>query len=350
MDPITHMLTGGLVAQNVCKKNFIRQATFIGILSAASPDLDFFVHSDINPLLNLEIHRSFTHSFIFIPVGGLILTLFFLLIFKPWRPRWKEVFGLSTIAYATHSLLDACTSYGTQLFWPFSSARISWDILPIVEPLFTTIMFLGVIITYHMSPKIKSKAQIINEEMKKISNEDIRKNEQFQLAKNISHCSLIAAFLYIMLAVFQHDRAMNIQEELIVLRHHSTTTQNRVLPRFGTIYRWDSLYVYRDQVYLDTIHNRLLEVPYANDSFTTPLFNPNMSSIPPSSLSSVETFIWFAQDYTTAISYNPLILADLRYVQKIPQHPRALWGISWNFNQANPMKQQRLIPLDIQKN
>lgn len=60
MDPITHMLTGGIVTQNICKKNFFRQATFIGILSAAAPDLDFFVHSKLDPLLNLEIHRSFT--------------------------------------------------------------------------------------------------------------------------------------------------------------------------------------------------------------------------------------------------------------------------------------------------
>ncbi|GIS21122.1 MAG: hypothetical protein CM15mP120_30380 [Pseudomonadota bacterium] len=39
--------------------------------------------------------------------------------------------------YATHGLLDACTSYGTQLFWPFSNVRVAWNNSSIVDPLFT---------------------------------------------------------------------------------------------------------------------------------------------------------------------------------------------------------------------
>jgi inner membrane protein len=327
MDPITHILTGGILTQNICKKNFFRQATFIGMLSAEAPDLDFFVHSKLNPLLNLEVHRSFTHSFAFIPIGGLIMTLFFLLLFKAWRPRWKEIFRLSTFAYATHSFLDACTSYGTQLFWPFSSVRISWDILPIVEPVFTTILFLSVLAAYVMSPKVHAvnKASI-------------------STAKRISQCGLIIAFLYIVFATFQHHRALTQQNELASSRHHLQTTQNRVLPRFGTLSQWDSLYVYKNQVYLDTIHTHVFGKTQADENFSALLFNAQNTSIPHSALSSVETFIWFTQDYTTALSYNPLILADLRYIQKLPHNPRALWAISWKFNQKYPMKSLRLLP------
>ncbi len=319
MDPITHMLTGGVVAQSVCKKNFLRQATLIGILSAAAPDLDFFVRSDFNPLLNLEIHRSFTHSLLFIPIGGLIATFIFLLLFKSWRSRWKEVFGLSTLAYATHCLLDACTSYGTQLFWPFASNRISWDILPIVAPIFTLILFLGVISTYIMeSPKLARYAILI-------------------------------AFVYIGFAIFQHHRAMEIQAELTIARHQTPTKQNRVLPRFGTIAKWDSLYVYKNTIYLDTIYTPEFRTAYYEENFSKPLFIPNASTLPSSSLSSVKTFIWFSQDYATALSYNPLTLADLRYVQKRSDRAWALWGISWHFEQNPPMKALHFISLNNQK-
>ena len=44
----------------------------------------------------------------------------------------RQVFG-----YATHGLLDACTSYGTVLFWPFSNERLTWNNISIVDPLLT---------------------------------------------------------------------------------------------------------------------------------------------------------------------------------------------------------------------
>ena len=42
----------------------------------------------------------------------------------------------STLGILTHGFLDACTSYGTSLFWPFSSTRVSWNVISIVDPFF----------------------------------------------------------------------------------------------------------------------------------------------------------------------------------------------------------------------
>lgn len=184
MDPITHMLTGSLVAQGMSKKNFIKQATWIGFLAGDAADLDFFTHSDLNPLLNLEIHRSFTHSFAFIPIGGILITLILLALMKSWRPRWKEVGILATIAYGTHSFMDALTSYGTELFWPFSSIRISWDILPIVAPIFTLILFFSVCSAYIMH------------------------------SSQVARYGILISCCYIGFAMFQHHRAMDIQSTL----------------------------------------------------------------------------------------------------------------------------------------
>ena len=41
------------------------------------------------------------------------------------------------LGYATHALLDSCTTYGTMLFWPFSDVRIAWNTVSIIDPLFT---------------------------------------------------------------------------------------------------------------------------------------------------------------------------------------------------------------------
>ena len=51
----------------------------------------------------------------------------------------------AALGFATHGLLDACTTYGTQLLWPFSDARIAWNVISIIDPLFTVPILLLVV-------------------------------------------------------------------------------------------------------------------------------------------------------------------------------------------------------------
>ena len=88
-----------------------------------------------------------THSLIFIPIGSLICALVFYYLFaRRWQISFKLTYLFCLLGYATHGLLDACTSYGTQLLWPFSTERISWNTISIVDPLFTLPLFVLVII------------------------------------------------------------------------------------------------------------------------------------------------------------------------------------------------------------
>jgi inner membrane protein len=47
-------------------------------------------------------------------------------------------------AIATHPLLDAFTSYGTQLLSPFSDRRFAWDGVAIVDPAYSLILAAGI--------------------------------------------------------------------------------------------------------------------------------------------------------------------------------------------------------------
>ncbi|MGB1248508.1 MAG: metal-dependent hydrolase, partial [Chitinophagales bacterium] len=49
----------------------------------------------------------------------------------------------SFLALFTHVLLDAFTTYGTQLLLPFSDKRISFDSINIVDPVYTIPLLLG---------------------------------------------------------------------------------------------------------------------------------------------------------------------------------------------------------------
>lgn len=57
---------------------------------------------------------------------------------------WSILFGLG---FLTHTLLDACTPFGTQLFQPFSNIRISFDTIAVIDPLYTVPFLLCLIIT-----------------------------------------------------------------------------------------------------------------------------------------------------------------------------------------------------------
>ena len=145
MDPITHGLLGATLAQTFTSKKLKQHAWRVGALAAMAPDLDIFIRSSTNPLLSYIYHRNFTHSLAFIVMGGLIVGLIYLLLFKSSRVQKGWVLLTAIIGYSTHGLLDATASYGTMLLWPFSHVRIAWDTMAIVEPMVTLILLITVI-------------------------------------------------------------------------------------------------------------------------------------------------------------------------------------------------------------
>ena len=139
MDPLTQGLIGAAVPQAVTpNRRLLLRAGFLGLIAGMLPDLDVLIRSSSDPLLFLEYHRQFSHSIFFIPVGGLVCAgLFYLLLRRRIDLPFKMVWLYSTLGYGTHGLLDAFTSYGTILGWPFSEERVSFGIISVVDPLFT---------------------------------------------------------------------------------------------------------------------------------------------------------------------------------------------------------------------
>ena len=136
MDPISQGAIGAVAPQVVSRRGKIRAVALLGCLAGLAPDLDVFISSSTDPLLLLEYHRQFTHALLFIPVGAaLVALLLHPVVRRTLQPR--ETYLACLLGYATHGLLDACTSYGTQLFWPFSDYRVAWNNVSVIDPLFT---------------------------------------------------------------------------------------------------------------------------------------------------------------------------------------------------------------------
>lgn len=145
MDPITQGALGAIVAQVTTGKRLKKSSALIGALSGMAPDLDILIRGS-DPLTPLIYHRHFTHSLSFVPVGALVCALVFWVLFRNIGKTYgfKNIYLASFAGYATHGLLDAFTTYGTMLYWPFSNTRVSWDLISIIDPFYTGMLLIGV--------------------------------------------------------------------------------------------------------------------------------------------------------------------------------------------------------------
>lgn len=74
---------------------------------------------------------------------------------------WKDWTWLFFWAILTHPLLDACTTYGTQLFQPFWDYRVAFNNISVVDPLYTLPFLICLIIASRFAVK-NSKRRIVN--------------------------------------------------------------------------------------------------------------------------------------------------------------------------------------------
>ncbi|MEM8593671.1 MAG: metal-dependent hydrolase [Pseudomonadota bacterium] len=145
MDPITQGALGAVASQSARRRHTLLPLTAMAALAGMSPDLDVLIRSNTDPLLFLEYHRHFSHSLAFIPLGALLccLVLHPLLGVRAHATRWQS-YWVCLFGYATHALIDGCTTYGTLLLWPFSNERFAWGSIGIVDLFYTVPILIGI--------------------------------------------------------------------------------------------------------------------------------------------------------------------------------------------------------------
>jgi len=143
MDPVTHGLAGAVLAQAGFRQRYGHQATLALVAGALVPDIDI-LWSPAKSVVALETHRGVTHSVV--GAVGLALALGLLLRFLGPVKGWGLLSALSLLGIAAgHLILDLITSYGIQLFLPFSRARPALDLVYIIDPFLTFPLLAAVI-------------------------------------------------------------------------------------------------------------------------------------------------------------------------------------------------------------
>ncbi len=151
MDSITQVLLGATVAEAGFGKKLGNRAMLVGGLCGLLPDLDT-LSGVLGPWTSMVHHRGITHSVFFAAAIAPLLG------WIAWRTshRKESIATWAHLAFwsvVTHPLLDLFTSYGTQLFAPFSDRRFALDAIPIVDPIYSLPLVAATIVSLIMRPR-----------------------------------------------------------------------------------------------------------------------------------------------------------------------------------------------------
>ncbi len=202
MDSLSQMVLGAAVGEAAFGKKLGNRAMLWGAIGGTIPDLDVLASPFMSEVNALAFHRGISHSIFFSVVGGLVMGYLIHSIYRSRHHKWIGIgmrsallaliagtvlyVGMSSslwpvyllltagavgvaagwmhnryfdqpqikpdlsfmdwsilmfLALFTHDLLDCFTAYGTQLFAPFSNARVAWSTISVADPLYTAPFF-----------------------------------------------------------------------------------------------------------------------------------------------------------------------------------------------------------------
>jgi len=300
MDPLSQGVVGAALAQAFAKRTELRAATLVGAVGGLLADVDIFIRSANDPLLNLEWHRHFTHALVFVPIGGWIAALLCGWFLRR-RMSFRKIYAYACLGYMSAGVLDACTTYGTYWLWPFTDARIAWNVIAIIDPIFTlTLVVLTVVAC-------------------------------IRCACWLGRLSVVFAVLYLSLGVWQRERAYDAMAILAEQRGHRPTRM-LVHPTIGNIILWRSLYEKDDRIYVDAVNIGIFDrVPhyYPGDSVAQYARVEQLLGVEEGTVlaEDIKRFATFSADWLGYPKGDPpYVIGDLRY-SMIPNSLDPLWGI-----------------------
>jgi len=299
MDPISQGALGAACGQTTARSGMLIPATIAGCVAGMAADLDILINSSTDPILFLEFHRHFTHSLIFIPIGALLCAGIAHLLLRR-HLDFKFTLLACLAGYASHGLLDACTAYGTMLLWPFSDARVAWNNVSVVDPLFTIPVLTLVVLAAKRS------------------------------RKTYAGLALLWAIAYLGIGYVQMQRALDTGAHLATSRDHNAQ-RARAMPSIGNLWLWRHIYEYEGRIYADAIRVTLAPTVFEGSSLRAANTARDFGWLDPDSTQAadLQRFAHFADGYLGIAQSDPDRLIDMRY-SALPNEVTGVFSISLN--------------------
>lgn len=268
MDAFTHSLAGIVIARAAFEPSLGKWGVITGVAVSLLPDVDFLLKF-VNKQLYIKYHRSFANSlFCLIP-----LSLFLGLLFN-WLSGLHKFPAFAILAFitlASHIFFDTLNPFGTMIFAPFSNYRFSWDVVYIVDIIFTSLILFPLIASY-IQPKY---------------------------SRSICIGSLVCVSLYIIFRFINHNRACRHNQHYI-RANRLKAAKSASLPTHFSPFRWRNLIETEDYIYkagINTLTHRCghknyqmwPKVSYQSSRENSAWIRKAME------LPEVKTYLWFAR-------------------------------------------------------
>ncbi|RTZ48150.1 metal-dependent hydrolase [Candidimonas sp. SYP-B2681] len=281
MDSLTQAVLGAGISGSMLGHRHGRKALIAGALLATLPDLDVFIDYG-DPLAAMINHRGFSHSL-------LVLTALTALI--GWgAKRCQSAHGYKDerlyltiwLVLITHPLLDAFTSYGTQLWWPWKPTPSSWSSIFVIDPFFTLPLSCAVLASLIWGPHARLRRV---------------------LACTLAFCAL---YLAISVAVKSHIESRIYKQ----LAENGVKTQNMFsTPEPFNIFLWRVVAKTTDDHYYETIASLFDRGPA--ETILLPLNSDLIETM--SANASLNGLKWFTGNWLRFDEINgQLVVSDLR--------------------------------------
>lgn len=296
MDPLSQAAIGAAAAQSGATKRTLATGLWVGALGGVMPDIDVLIRSPSDPLLFLDYHRHFTHSLAFIPFGGALAAGVASLLSRG-KHRMSELWWPATLGWATHGLLDSCTSYGTFLLWPFSDERVAWHNVAIIDPLFTLPLVAGVLFAWRRRNRL------------------------------LGQLALLWGVFYLCVGLVQRDRASEHHEQLMAERGH-TAVRAEVKPSIGNNVLFRAFYEHEGIYITDSIRVPWFGSPsaYEGERIQALKLEEVLPGLEPIHAQDIKRFARFSNGFLVEDPRNPGFISDFRYAA-VPNTIAPLWGV-----------------------
>jgi len=239
MDPLTHALSGALLARATAEKthqlplqsksNSYSSTTALplklritaGFCAAFWPDLDFALRL-IDTMTYLNWHQGPTHSLVLLPFWAWVVSVLLSGIYR--RYSWRMFFVPACIGLAIHIAGDLITAYGLMLFAPFSTERYSLPLVFVIDPWFSLIIVAGLIASWlYPSQRLAAIA------------------------------ALIGLTIYVTFLSTLYHKAQTVANDYIAT-HHLSPNSVDVLPQPLSPYHWKLIIQQHDRYHTALVH------------------------------------------------------------------------------------------------
>ena len=260
-------------------------------------DLDYYIHIPSDPLFNIEIHRQFSHSLVFIPIGAFIVTSVMWWFFRT-KISYKQAYLFSFLGFSTAGLLDTFTSYGTQLLWPFIETRFAWNLVSVVDPVITAglLLFAGMAF--------------------------------YKKEKKYSVWAIGWLTFFLLFGWVQHQRAATAAKSLAEQRGH-TIDELVVKPTIANQRLWRATYISGDTIYTDAFRTGIISGIdiYEGESASRIIIEEQFADFENTTLySDLRRFKKLSENFMIRHPEKPNVIGDARY-SMLPTELIPLWGV-----------------------